>query len=232
MAGDPPTPPTHPVNHGLNMYPDFIDLDPSEADTVATGHDRDDRNTELTNFLGSTYAFGGHDWPEAAGACLNEAIRSDWYDVQSEESRTYFKARSGDVIISDGDPIPSVAYTQITDIPIVVFWSDATINSLQLSRDYLSNTTPTSYSVFENLWNGIYPGGDPDAGDTSGKHKMSQARKMMVRFGPSSASGWNTIKYWDNYYYGGSLSIGNQDAVEVIAEKILETIPDILRVGS
>jgi hypothetical protein len=230
MAGDPPTPPVKPVNHGLNMYPDFIDLDPSETETIETGIDRDDRNTELTNFLGSTYAFGGHDWPEAAGACLNEAIRSDWYDVQSNQSRAYFKANPGDVIISDGDAIPSVAYTQITDIPIVVFWSDATINSLQLSRDYLSETTPTSYSTFENLWNGAYPAGDPDIG--SGRHKMSQDRKMMVRFGPENASGWNTIDDWDKYYYGGSLNVGNQDAVEVIAEKILESIPDILRVGS
>jgi len=55
---------------------------------------------------------------------------------------------------------------------------------------------------------------------------------MGNSFGPSSASGWNTIADWDNYYYGGSLSIGNEDAVEVIAEKILENIPDILRVGS
>ncbi len=69
------------------MYADFIDLDPVASET----DDRDDRNLELNDFLDSTYAFGGNDWPEAAGACLNEAIRSNWYDNQSADAREYFE---------------------------------------------------------------------------------------------------------------------------------------------
>ncbi|MCB1422310.1 MAG: hypothetical protein KDJ69_07540, partial [Nitratireductor sp.] len=221
-GGEPPPRPEPPVNHGLNMYGDFIDLDPSDEDAEAAGDDRvslqESRNTELETFLGSTYAFGGHDWPEAAGACLNEAIRSDWFDNQSDEAREYFKIPDHHVIIKQGDPIPSATYTLVTPVPVVVFWSDATINSLSLSQQYLSSTTPTNWSTFQNLW--------------QNSSKIEQAQKLLVRFGPESASGFNTIMGWDRTYYGGSLTVGNQQAVKVIAEKILDSIPDMLRVGS
>ena len=113
---------------------------------------------------------------------------------------------------------PFVTYTLVTPVPVVVFWSDATINSLSLSQQYLSSSTPTSWSTFKNLWQ-----------DSS---KLEQQHKLLVRFGPESASGFNTIMTWDRTYYGGSLTVGNQQAVKVIAEKILDSIPDILRVGS
>ena len=229
-AGAEPTPPVKPVNHGLNMYSDFIDLDPNES----TGATKADRNTELTSFLGSTYAFGGNDWPEAAGACLNEAIRSNWFDNQSAEAREYFNIPSHHVIIKENETPPAQTYTRVTPIPVVVFWSDATINSLQLSRDYLSPTTPTTYTGLQNLWNGILPAGDPlpPTMPSSGSPVIDQAYKVMIRFGPASASGFNTIAAWDRVYYGGSLATGNDDAVKVIAEKVLEAIPDLLRVGS
>jgi hypothetical protein len=81
-----PTPPTKPINHALNDYGDFIDLDPN----FSSGNTKADQNTILTTFLGSTNASGGADLPEAAGACLNEAIRSNWYDIQSNEAKEYF----------------------------------------------------------------------------------------------------------------------------------------------
>lgn len=233
-AEHPGEPPVKPVNHGLNMYEDFIDLDPASTES----EDRDDRNQELKDFLSSTYAFGGHDWPEAAGACLNEAIRSNWYDTQSAESRQYFKVPPGDVIIAENDPVPAQSYTKITNIPVVVFWSDATINSYQKSRDWLSETTPTSNATFEALWNGVKPGSDPwpehmEPVLPGTNPKVIDTRyRMMIRFGPSSASGFNTWANWDKVHYGGSLHTGNSEAVKVIAKKILEAIPDLLRVGS
>ena len=232
-AGDPPVPPTMPINHGLNMYPDFIDLDPNGS----TGVTQADKNTELTTFLGSTSASGGGNWPEAAGACMNEAIRSNWYDNQSAEAKEYFKVEPGDVIIRENDTIPSASYTKITPIPVVVFWSDAPINDLNLSRQYLSATTPTSWNTFESLWNGSIPNGDPSdthgvAANSSGRPVIDTDYRMMLHFGPSSGSGFNTMDTWDKVYYGGSLSTGNSEAVKVIARKILEAIPDLLRVGS
>ena len=138
-----PTPPTKPINKALMMYDDFIDLDPNES----TGDTREDQNLTFETFLGSTSASGGADLPEAAGACMNEAIRSEWFDNQSAEAKEYFNVPAGDVIIKEYDEVPAQSYTKITPIPVVVFWSDAAINSLQKSRDYISATTPTSYPV-------------------------------------------------------------------------------------
>ena len=123
------------------------------------------------------------------------------------------------MIIKENDTVPAVSYTKITPIPVIVFWSDATINSrFDLGKQYLSPSQPTNYSGLQNVWI------DAD--------KIDQAFKLMIRFGPSSASGWNTVKNWDRVYYGGSLSTGNNDAVKVIAKKVLEAVPDLLRVGS
>lgn len=213
--GDEPQPPEYPdVRLGLNDYGEFIDLNPNSS----TGQDADENATRLENFLASEYAYGGHDWPEGAGACLNEGIRSDWWVPDSTDSKEYFDIPSSHHIISFGDEIPEGEYTKVTQVPIIVFWSDASINSLSLSQQYLSETTPTTYSDFEALW--------------SDNTKIDQDTKMMIRFGPSSSSGWNTIKNWERYFYGGSLTTGNDEAARVIGEKILEGVPDLLRVAS
>ena len=232
-TGTPPTPPIKPVNDAFNDYGDFIDLDPN----LSSGNTKEDQNTELAGFLGSTNAKGGADLPEAAGACLNEAIRSNWYNIKSTDSKEYFKVPSGNVIVSEKDDVPTASYTKITNIPVVVFWSDAAINSLQKSRDYISPTTPVSYGTFENLWDGTIPNGDPDASKGvaaggSGRPVIDSRYRMMIHFGPQNISGFSTLYDWDKVYYGGSLSTGNTQGVKVIAKKILEAIPDLLRVGS
>jgi Flp pilus assembly protein TadG len=237
-TGTPPTPPTKPINHALNDYGDFIDLDPTSFAT--TGDTKADQNAKFTNFLGSTHAFGGADLPEAAGACLNEAIRSNWYDTQSTDSKTYFKIPNGDKIVSELDDIPAGTYTKVTNIPVVVFWSDAAINSLQKSRDYISPTTPTSYTTFQSLWNDVRPTSETPnpnyspsgSGGTSKYDLIDKRYRMMIHFGPYNISGFSTLYGWDKVFYGGSLSTGNSQAVKVIAKKILETVPDLLRVGS
>ncbi len=45
-AGDPPEEPVQPINHGLNIYGDFIDLDPNGT----TGYTKADQNSALTTF--------------------------------------------------------------------------------------------------------------------------------------------------------------------------------------
>jgi hypothetical protein len=232
-TGPKPTEPTKPVNYGLTAYDGFIDLDPNST----SGFTRLDQNNKLTSFLGSQTAWGGNDLPESAGACLNEAVRSNWYDIKSAESREYFKVHSGDAIISEKDPVPTGTYTKITNIPVVVFWSDAAIQSLQKSRDYISATTPVTYSAFQNLWNGAIPAGDPEsskgvAANGTGRPVIDNRYRMMIHFGPQGISGFSTLYTWDKVFYGGSLSTGNKDGVKVIAKKILEAIPDMLRVGT
>jgi hypothetical protein len=155
--------------------------------------------------------------PEAGGACLNEAIRSDWYDTQSNDSKTYFDIPSSDKIVSELDEVPTGSYTKVTNIPVVVFWSDAAINSLQKSRDYISSTTPTSYDTFQSLWNDIRPAGEtinpnysPSGGGGTQPYDLIDKRyRMMIHFGPYNISGFSTLYSWDKVYYGGSLATGN-----------------------
>jgi len=201
---------------GMVYYPSsdgFIDLDPSDA----SGIDQDTQSANFTNFIGSEKAAGGFDWPEGAGACLNDGIRSTWFDNQSQEARDYFDIPADETIVSINDEKPSGTYSRVTTIPVIVFWTDATINSLSLSRTHLSPTTPTSYSSFEQLWD------DPNYVD--------QDLKLLIHFGPNSGQGWNNVKTWDRYKFGGSLSVGNSDGVKRIAEEISDAVPDILRVS-
>lgn len=209
------------VPQGMVVYPDFIDLDPN----TDTGLTKAGQSTILENFIGSERAQGGWDWPEGAGACLDKAIKSNWYDVHSDESRDYFGVPEGETIISQGDDIPDEDYTKISLVPMIVFWTDAAINSLSLSEQWLSDGMPTSYSNFESLWdNATY---------------IDQFYKQLMLFGtnPNSSNsnysgGWSTIKNWDGFTYAGDMTAGNENAVNIIATKILDLIPDLLRVAS
>lgn len=202
---------------GMVHYPvgdGFIDLDPSNE----SGIDQNAQTTNFTNFIGSERAAGGFDWPEGAGACLNDGIRSSWFDNQSQEAKDYFDIPNENTIVSTNEDTPEGPYSRVTTIPVIVFWTDATINSLSLSRQYLSATTPVSYSAFRDLWRE--------------EQHIDQELKLLIHFGPGSGQGWNNIKYWDRYKYGGSLSVGNRDGVKRIAEEISDAVPDILRISS
>ena len=71
---------------GISIAPDFYDLDDA-GDTAA-----------FQAFLNTETASGGGDAPEAAGACLNEGMRSDWYD---RDETTDFSGRRKRHCISD-----------------------------------------------------------------------------------------------------------------------------------
>ncbi|MCF6320255.1 MAG: hypothetical protein L3J32_00590 [Rhizobiaceae bacterium] len=106
---------------GLIMASDFFDLDNApEASSFQT-------------FLDSEYASAGFDYPEAAGACLNEGMRSSWYDTENQ---------------TDFPPDEN-----LTVFPIIVVWTDNAIQQLSLTQQYMSPTQPTSYSTFEAQWN-------------------------------------------------------------------------------
>lgn len=187
---------TDPESTRLIANPDFIDLDPSEK----MGVSRESQNRTLEAFIASQRASGGGDYPEGAGACLNESIRSNWFDPESEEAENFF----------GGSRTPKV-------VPVIVFWTDAPISSLYTSRQYMSPTTPTNWGTFKQLWR------DED--------KINQERKIVIQFGPGG-QGWGQISSWDRFRDGGSLLVGNNDAVKIIAEEIKEGTPDIARLAS
>lgn len=168
---------------GLIMANDFFDLDDS-GDATA-----------FQSFLNSEYATGGFDYPEASGACMNEGMRSNWYDV---ENQTDFPEDEN-----------------LTVFPIIVVWTDNSIQQLWRTKNYMSPTQPTTYSSFEAQWNNpaIIP----------------QDPKLLVLFGPQNYSGWSTVKYWDNFVHGGSIWQGNSNAISIIADHIVKALPDNLR---
>ena len=171
----------------------------------------------LSEFLGSQSARGGGDYPEAAGACLNEAIRANWFDTQSNEARAYFDIPNDHKVVGHRDTIKDSGndYTKITTIPVIVFWTDASISSLSKSREWLSSTTPVTYSNFEVLW--------------ENSKIIPQDTKLLIHFGPNSGAGWNNIKHWERYSFGGTLDAGNTVAVKRIAEEIKESTPELVR---
>ena len=155
-------------------YGGFIDLDPSEGSLGIDGEEANSISQTLAfeNFLGSERAAGGGDWPEGAGGCLNEGIRTDWFDAYSDESRDYFGIEDSDLLISNGDEVPvdTTEYERVTVVPIIVFWTDAPISPLSTSREWLSSNTPRGYRGFERLWNN--------------PNRILQDTKLLIHFGP------------------------------------------------
>lgn len=168
---------------GLIMAADFFDLDDS-GETSA-----------FQSFLNSEYATGGFDYPEASGACMNEGMRSNWYDV---ENQTDFPEDEN-----------------LTVFPIIVVWTDNSIQQLSQTQSHMSATQPTTYSSFEAQWN------NPSI--------IPQDPKLLILFGPQNYTGWSTVKNWDNFVHGGSIWQGNSNAISIIGDQIVKALPDNLR---
>ncbi len=168
---------------GLIMASDFYDL--SDTDDAAG----------FQTFLNSEYASRGFDYPEASGACMNEGMRSNWYDVENQND------------FPEGE--------NLTVFPVLVVWTDNAIQNLWRTKNYMSPTQPTNYSSFEAQWENpaIIP----------------QDPKLLILFGPENYAGWSIVKTWDNYVHGGSIWEGNANAVSIIADNIIKSLPDTLR---
>ena len=170
------------ISKGLKPADDFYDLD-IEADVSA-----------FQSFVNSESASGGGNLPEASGACMNEGMRSDWYDRE------------------ETDDFPEDE--NLTVFPILVIWTDAAIRTLSVTQQ-ISPSQPTSYNSFENQWGSAAI--------------MPQDPKLMILFGPQNSAGWSTVRTWDNYVHGGDIETGNSAAISVIADNIIKTLPDVLR---
>lgn len=230
---------------------DFIDLDPNDPTK------KDANSTQFRSFLDSEDAIGGYDLPEAAATCINQAVRSNWYDPESASSKEYFNVASGAPINQPHAP----NNVNITVIPVTVFWSDADISDPAKTNKYIDSTQPNNWTDMESqIWH-----------DAS---KIDQDGKILIRFGPENfpdqgggydraydycienssfwdrwrcggwardyqdhpffnpPQGWSVVEQWGDYTYGGSLNDGNANGAKIIGKKIKEKIPDLLRLSS
>lgn len=165
---------------GLIQSPDFYDLD--SASDVAS----------FQSFLNSEYAFAGFDYPEASGACMNEGMRSNWYDV---ENQTDFPEDEN-----------------LTVFPIVVVWTDNAIQNLSLTKAYMSPTQPSTYASFESQWN------DPNIIPQDPKLMILFGPKDYV--GWSTVQHWDNFVHGGSITAGnsGAISIIAANIVEALPD--------------
>lgn len=229
---------------------DFIDLDPNIVSNKT-------KNTnQLKNFLNSENAIGGYNSPEAGATCINQGVRSNWYDATSTQSREYFNV-SSTVSINDTKEPNNI---NITVIPIIVFWTDTSISNPALTRKYIDSTQPGNWNEMKNkVWNNsglinqknkilILFGPDPSPSksgydraydyyknnipDATEAEIKNYAKNYKNNAFYTSVLGWEEVHGWDGYAFGGSLQSGNKDGAKIIGKKIKEKLPDLLRLAS
>lgn len=148
-------------------------------------------SSDLTTFLGSEYAWGGGDEPESSYECIHEGMTSSWF--------------------KKGDPIPGLGAKADAIYPVVVLWSDA--NALPLPHDPSINSgqypanMPTSEILFAGKWNN--------------GSIIDQENKMLVHFGLCDYPSWALARSLGGYMCGGTLSEGNSNMVNKIADAMV-----------
>lgn len=147
--------------------------------------------TQLQNFIGTQSADGGGDLPESGYECIHEGMKSSWF--------------------KKNDPIPNTTYKAEQVYPVIVMWTDTdalpfnhsnSVNSGQYPADM-----PRNANAFMAKWN--------NAG------VIDQANRMLVQFGPCSRSSWSTARSMPGYMCGGSLSDGNTNMTNKIADAMV-----------
>lgn len=226
----------------------FIDLDPNDASKKSANANK------LENFLDSENATGGGDLPEAAAVCINQGTRSNWFNPTSSASRDYFNIGSGIPINQPNAP----NNVNVSVVPVIVFWSDANISNPSTTRYYIDSTQPSTWnSMKSQVWDKsslidqdakimVHFGPDPNMTGYERAYAYWKVRyphwseyylnyyanayKNHSAF--ATAEGWDEVKQWDGYAYGGSLQTGNENGAKIIGEKIKEKLPDLLRLAS
>jgi Flp pilus assembly protein TadG len=147
-----------------------------------------DKKTSLEAFIGSESASGGGDLPESGYECINEGMSSNWF--------------------TKGAAIPNSAFKADEVYPVIVLWSDADAlpiphqNSIN-SGQYPSNM-PQSETLFRNKWN-----------DSS---VIDQKNRLLVHFGLCNKDSWALGRSLIGYMCGGTLSDGNTNMINKIAD--------------
>lgn len=143
---------------------------------------------DLTLFLGTQNASGGGDLPESGYECINEGINSKWWPKN--------------------DKIPNTDYKADAVYPVVVLWSDADALPIDhgpsVAAALYPPSMPRSINGFVAKWN------------NSGL--IDQENKMLVHFGLCTRDSWKTARELVGYMCGGTLSDGNTNMVNKIAD--------------
>jgi len=147
-----------------------------------------DKKTTLEAVVGSETASGGGDLPESGYECINEGMSSSWF--------------------TKGAVIPNSAYKADEVYPVIVLWSDADAlpiphqNSIN-SGQYPANM-PQTETLFRNKWN-----------DAS---VIDQKNRLLVHFGLCNNNSWALGRSLIGYMCGGTLSDGNSNMINKIAD--------------
>lgn len=146
------------------------------------------KKTDLTLFLGTENANGGGDLPESGYECIHEGINSKWWKKT--------------------DKIPNTDYKPDAVYPVIVLWSDADALPIghgpSVVKELYPPEMPRDNKGFTAKWNN---GG-----------LIDQENRMLVHFGLCSRNSWNTARMLIGYMCGGTLSDGNTNMVNKIAD--------------
>lgn len=149
------------------------------------------QNGSLTTFLGTQNAAGGGDEPESGYECINEAMGSSWKKV--------------------GDAIPGTAYKIDAVYPVVVLWSDANARPIPdnaaFAKPLYPPAMPRTQAAFTARWN--------DA------NVIDQSNRMLAMFGLCNNGSWSLARSLTGYMCAGSLSDGNTNMVNKIADAMV-----------
>lgn len=241
----------HNANQDVFKYKkNFIDLDPGTARKKAK------RIKQFKDFLNSENAVGGGDLPEAGATCINQGVKSKWYDEDTSKARKYFKIAKNTPINQPDKP----NNVNVTVVPVLVFWTDASISDPALTRRYIDSTQPGNWPAMKkHIWDNdslinqknkilVMFGPDPVSNKTGYQRAYEYFQSRYPHFSTSQLNyyanlykdhsyfappqGWTEVSKWDGFAYGGSLNAGNEDGAKIIGKKIKDKLPDLLRLAS
>ncbi|MCA0401227.1 MAG: pilus assembly protein [Proteobacteria bacterium] len=142
----------------------------------------------LETFIGSEKAMGGGDLPESGYECINEAMASKWF--------------------KKNDVIPGTEYKADEIYPVVILWSDADAQPVGKANAVAQLAYPAAMPrdnlSFLARWNaeGI----------------IDQKNRLLVHFGLCNNGSWSTARIMTGYMCGGTLSEGNTNMINKIAD--------------
>jgi Flp pilus assembly protein TadG len=146
------------------------------------------KQSSLQNFIGSQSAAGGGDLPESGYECIHEGMTSKWF--------------------TKGAAIPSSTYKADEVFPVIILWSDADPQTIPHSPSINSGQYPAEMprteAAFTAKWNTA--------------SVIDQKNRLLVHFGLCTSKAWTLGRSLIGYMCGGTLSDGNTNMINKIAD--------------